>query len=99
MANGSGTAKVGNGQPKRPPRLVDVTEADEGDEAAAGPSEVGGQGSAWERMLEALSAQDGPEAPGLRASIAERLHTRRGSPELQGGPPVARPAPARRRRR
>jgi hypothetical protein len=101
MANRSGTDRLGRG--KQPQALVEIRGEGDGDDAAGGSTEVGSRGSAWERMLEALSGEDGAEAqdvgPGsLRASIAERLHTRGGSP-MNEGDREAQIHPVRRRRR
>jgi hypothetical protein len=100
MASRSETDRAGRGQPQA---LVEIRGQDV-DDAASGATEVGSRGSAWERMLEALSGEDGPEAedisPGsLRASIAERLHTRGGSPTNEDGTREVSVRPVRRRRR
>lgn len=105
MGNRSGMERVGRGHPGQPPGLVDAKERDDGDDAASSPFEAGGgRDSAWERMLEALGEDDGPEVneeslDGLRASIAERLHTREGTPADRQVPIGARRRSARRRRR
>jgi hypothetical protein len=83
--------------------LVEIRGQD-GDDAAGGSTEVGSRVSAWERMLEALSGEDETEARdvgsgSLRASIAERLHTRGGSPTDEGDTREAPVRPVRRRRR
>jgi hypothetical protein len=78
-----------------------MTGEEQGEEAAGGATEVGSRGSAWERMLDALTREDdqGTHDDGrgsLRASIAERLHTRGESPTSDDGSSVR---PVRRRRR
>jgi hypothetical protein len=83
---------------------VEIRGEGDGDDAAGGSTEVGSRGSAWERMLEALSGEDESEAqdvgPGsLRASIAERLHTRGGSPMNEDARRETHVQPVRRRRR
>src|SRR6185436_3823939 len=100
MANRSDTDRGGRGQPQA---LVEIRGRDDSDDAAGGSTEVGSRVSTWERMLEALSGEDeaGPQdfGPGsLRASIAERLHTRGGSP-MDDGLREAQVRPVRRRRR
>jgi hypothetical protein len=85
MANRSVTDRAGRGYPGQPQVLVAIRGRDDSEDAAGGPTEVSSGGSAWERMLDALSGEDGVEAEdndagSLRASIAERLHTRGESP-------------------
>jgi hypothetical protein len=63
-----------------------------------------GRGSAWEQMLEALSGDDEGGAReddqgSLRASIAERLHTRGDATHKDAGGPTPPRHPARRHRR
>jgi hypothetical protein len=84
--------------------LVDTRGRDDSEDAASGPIELGSRDSAWERMLQTLSAkedvdpiEDGLDA--LRATIAERLHTRGASPKDEDGRRDDRPRSARRRRR
>jgi len=81
MANRSETDRAGRGYWRQPQGWVEVKGREE-EGAPGGQAEVNSPGSAWERMLDALTG-DETEAPtngSLRASIAERLHTRGGSP-------------------
>jgi hypothetical protein len=80
--------------------LVEIRGRDESNDAIA----ADGGGSAWERMLDTLCEEDGRGTedlgPGsLRASIAERLHTRGGSPLNDERARDALVRPVRRRRR
>jgi hypothetical protein len=104
MANRTGSERAGRGHARPPQGLVEERggrESDEGD----GPTEMGNRGgSAWERMLQALGGEDDRMGPddgfeALRASIAERMHTRGESPSHEEGPGRVQPRPARRRRR
>jgi hypothetical protein len=101
MANRSETDRAGRGYWRQPQGWVEVKgREDEG--APGGQADVSSPGSAWERMLDALTG-DEKEAPAngsLRASIAERLHTRGGSPmNDQGQREAPQVQPVRRRRR
>jgi len=102
MANRSETDRAGRG--RQPQALVAIRGEGDGDDAAGGSTGVGSRVSAWEQMLEALSGEDESGAqdagPGsLRASIAERLHTRGGSPMNEEANREAHVQPVRRRRR
>src|SRR5688572_19094442 len=98
MANRSEAERAGRGYLRQPEVLW---EAERSAESAGGATEVGSRGSAWERMLELLTSEDGGGAlddgrGSLRASIAERLHTRGESPTNDDGSSIR---PVRRRRR
>jgi len=97
MANRSEADRAGRGYLRQEQALVEMR----GEEEAGGATEVGSRGSAWERMLDALTSEDdgGTLDDGrgsLRASIAERLHTRGESPTNDDGSSIR---PVRRRRR
>jgi hypothetical protein len=103
MTNRSGLERVGRGYPRQPPGPEGVGEED-GAGPGDNPTEAGSSSTAWERMLDALDEQPKSEATGkglesLRASIAERLHTRGESTLNEDGLSEARVRPARRRRR
>jgi hypothetical protein len=92
MANRSDVDRAGRGVRA----LVELGQEGDG---AGGSTEVS-SGSAWEQMLEALTSEDeaGPHNDGaLRASIAERLHTRGGPASDPGEAPDVRPVRRRRR--
>ena len=73
VAKGSGRGGAGDGA--QPPGDGDATDEDPPAMAAG----LDGRGSAWERMLEALGrAEEDGGADALRASIGERLRSRRG---------------------
>jgi len=104
MANRS--EGVGRGYQAQAQALVEMRGQEDGEsDAIGGPAEVGSGGSAWEQMLEALTSDDDdadtrPDGGSLRASIAERLHTRGGSPannQAPGEAPDVRPVRRRRR--
>jgi hypothetical protein len=101
MANRSETDRAGRGYARQPEALVGSGTRVDSDDAAGGSTEVGSRGSTWERMLEALTSDEevGTTQDGsLTASIAERLHTRGGSPpNEQGEAPEVRPVRRRRR--
>jgi hypothetical protein len=103
MANRSGADRAGRDYLMQRQAGWEATgREDRGEEALGGPAEVGSRGSAWERMLEALTAEDereGPDEGSLRASIAERLNTRGGSPTNGGQRDAPDVRPVRRRRR
>lgn len=86
----------------REAQAVVAGQVDGDGEAAGSSTEVGGRGTAWEQMLEALTRDDDSGAPNdgagsLRASIAERLNTRGASPANVGEAPDVRPVRRRRR--
>ena len=101
MANRSETDRAGRGYWRQPQGWVEV-KGREDDGAPGGQTEVSSPGSAWERLLDALTG-DGSESPGggsLRASIGERLHIRGGFPVNDHGQREAPDVhPVRRRRR
>lgn len=83
MANRSGMAREGRGEPRQPLGTgLDAPGEDDGPENHDVRVDV---------RLEALD--------GLRASIAERLHTQTASPPSDGGSKAPRSPSARRRRR
>jgi len=104
MANRSEAEMAGRGYLGQPQALVELGRQEDGDnDAIGGPTEVRSGSSAWEQMLDALTSDDDAgtrhDGGSLRASIAERLHTRGGSPtnENPGEAPEVRPVRRRRR--